>query len=232
MTNPSVQEQPHVGMGEREKRVVAAASTGAVTESIGAAGAIVLAILGLAGILPTAMMAVTTIVLGAAILLDAGAVSARHDRLVGETLGADARRLRALVGGGISAESLAGVAGIALGILALLGVAPIALCSVALIAFGAGLLFGSAAKGRFASLHTSQYGTHESARHIIDETLHVSAGAEVLVGIGAVVLGILALLGLQPVTLILVGFLSVGATMLLSGSALGARMFGILRHAR
>ncbi len=230
MSTQQFVEEPRTGGTEREKRSVEAAGAGAATEAIGAAAAIVLAIIGLSGALPMAMMAIATIVLGAALLLDAGAVAARYRRLVGESFGGEGRAVRAEVGGGMSAESIAGVAGIVLGILALLGLYPVVLSSIALIAFGAGLLFGSGAKGRFASLSTERHDLAATTRRVLDEALNFTAGGEVLVGIGAVVLGILALLGLQPVTLVLVGYLAVGVTMLFSGSALGARMFSILRH--
>jgi hypothetical protein len=224
-------QPPRAGMGEHEKKTVEVAGAGATTEAIGAAAAVVLSIIGLAGALPAGMMAVATIVLGAAILLDAGAVGARYRRLLDEAWARDERLVRAELGGGISAGSLAGIAGIVLGILALLGFAPIPLCSIGIIVFGAALMFGSAAKGRLASFNTGRYGLAESTRHVIDETLSMNAGGEVLVGIGAVVLGILALLGVQPtLTLVLVGLLGVGVAVLLAGSAFGARMFSILRQ--
>jgi hypothetical protein len=232
MANQQVQESPRYGMGEHEKRAMEVTGAGAMTESIGAAAAIVLSIVGLAGALPGAMMAIAAIVLGAAILLDAAAVSARYRRLVGDAWGSESPRVRAELGGGISAESIAGITGIVLGILALLGLAPLALCTVALIVFGAALIFGSAAKGRFASVSTAHYGIGEKARHVIDEALSLSSSGEVLVGIGAIVLGILALLGVQPATLVFVGFLAVACAILLAGTALGARMFAVLRHAR
>lgn len=225
------QPQARTGTSEQEKRTVEAAGAGATTEAIGAAAAIVLAIIALAGILQIPLMAITTIVVGGALLMDAASVGARYNRLMRASWTGEERVARAELGGGISAGSLAGIAGIVLGILALLGLNPITLCAVALIVFGAGLLFGSAAKGRLASLSTSHYGLSERTGRLIDETISLTAGGEVFVGIGAVVLGILALLGLDPVTLVLVGYLGVGAAVLLSGSAFGARMFGMLRHA-
>jgi hypothetical protein len=230
MSTQQFVEEPRKGGTERDKKMVAAAGAGAATEAIGAAAAIVLAIIGLSGAFPIALMSITTIVLGAAILLDAGSVGARYRRLMGEAMTGEEHRIHPEVGGGMSAESIAGIAGIVLGILALLGVAPRFLCSIALIAFGAGLLFGSAAKGRFASLSTERYGLATATRRIIDEALNVTAGGEVIVGIGAIVLGILALLRIQPVVLVLAGYLAVGATMLFSGSTIGARMFAIHRH--
>jgi hypothetical protein len=233
MASQFVEGQPRVGGDERQdKRMVEVAGAGATTEAIGAAAAIVLAIIGLAGGLTDAMMAVATIILGAAVIMDAGAVGSRYERLMRDAWAGDERLLRVELGGGLSAGAIAGIAGIVLGILALLGMTPVSLCAVALIAFGAALLFGSAAKGRLASLGASHFGLPEGARRVVDEALSVSAGGEVLVGIGAAILGILALLGVEPVTLVLIGFLAVGSALLLGGSALGARLFGMLRHAR
>src|SRR5262249_13975849 len=99
-----------------------------------------------------------------------------------------------------------------------------------LIIFGAGLLLGSAAKGRLGSLHTTHEGVGEHLRHLIDEASNVSVGGEIMVGLGAVVLGILALLCRAPLTLGLVGLLAVGAAVLVSGTAFGARMISILRR--
>src|SRR5579864_6402224 len=145
MATQFVEERQQRSEFATEKRAIEVTGAGATAEAIGAVGAIVLAIIGLTGALSEAMMAIAAIVLGAAILLDAGTVSARYNRLVNDAWGSE-RLVRAEVGGGISAGAIAGIAGIVLGILALLGFEPILLCSVALIVFGAALLFGSAAK--------------------------------------------------------------------------------------
>lgn len=222
-------ETPHGGEVGRETRMLEVAGAGATAEAIGASGAVVLAIIGLTGALSEAMMPIATIVLGAAILLEAGAVGTRYRRLVGEAWAGRERMARLAFGGGVSAGSVGGVAGIVLGILALLGFTPLLLCSVAVLVYGAALLFGSAARRRFASLSLWQ-GAAEGTRRIVDEAVGLSAGGEVLVGIGAIVLGILALLGFQPMTLVLVGLLSVGVAVLMSGSAFGSRVVGVLRH--
>jgi hypothetical protein len=202
-----------------------------MVEALAAAGAIVLAILGLAGAMSGYMMTIGTIVLGAAILLQAGSIGARRHRLVEETATADPRMAQAEVHGGMGAESIAGVTGIVLGILALLGVAnAVTLCAVALIAFGGGLLLGSAATARFRTLSGGRHELSESTRHVLHEALSFSTGAEVFVGIAGVVLGILALLGVFPATLVLIGLLAVGFSALLSGSSVGAHMLGLARH--
>src|SRR5215472_164875 len=96
-------EPPHGGELERETEMLGVSGAGATAGAIGAAGAIVLAIIGLTGSLTNAMMAIATIVLGVAILLDAGAVGARYKQLVGERWGGRERMARLTVGGGISA---------------------------------------------------------------------------------------------------------------------------------
>ncbi len=215
-----------------EKKKVEAAGAGATTEAIGAVAAVALSIIGLAGAIPAAMMSIATIVLGGAILMDAASIGARRERLAEQAWGDEWRTVRAELGAGLSAESFAGLAGIALGILALLGLATTVLCSVALIVFGAGLIVGSGVKNRFASLSTARYGISDTTRHAISEAMGFTAGSDVLVGLGAVTLGIIALTGTASVTLVLVGYLGVGAAVLLGGSAFAARMFSILRHSR
>ena len=101
---------------------------------------------------------------------------------------------------------------------------------MALIVFGAALLFGSAVKARLATLSTARDGIPTATRRLIDEAVGLSAGGEVLVGIAAAVLGVLSLLNVSSLTLVLVGFLTVGAVVLLGASAIGARMFAVLRH--
>jgi uncharacterized membrane protein HdeD (DUF308 family) len=68
-----------------------------------------------------------------------------------------------------------------------------------------------------------------SARWVRSEgdPLTAAGGWESLVGIGAIVLGILALTGHVPMTLTLVAMLSVGAAILVSGSVLASRLFGM-----
>jgi hypothetical protein len=213
----------------REHHVTEA--TEATAEAAGAAGAIALAIIGLIGALPVAMMAIGTIVLGAAILLDSGAIRARYRNLLNEVSAAEGRDVGAEIDQGSSAGSLAGMAGIALGILALLGVHPVLLCAVALIVLGAALIFASAAKSRFGLLSTARYGFADTTRRVIDESVGISVGGESFAAIAAVILGVLALLGIRPMTLVLVGILALGAGLLLGGSAVGTRALGKRRFA-
>lgn len=229
MSTQFVEGQPRL-RDEGERRLEMVGGTGSMVEALGAAAAIVLAILGLAGVLPGYMVTIATIVLGGVFLFAGGTMVTHYHRVARDTVLPSERHhvASAEVGGGMNAESLAGVAAVALGILSLLGLAAHILEPVAMICLGAGLLLGSAATSR---LHEVGYGTvGESTRSVLRELGNMSAGGQVLVGIGAIVLGILALLGLAPLTLTLVAVLALGFAMLMSGSALGARMLGIVRH--
>lgn len=182
---------------------------GSMAEAIGALATMALAIVGLAGVLSTTLAAIATIVLGAAILVQCGAFGAgvAVSRTVGEAQVESA---------GLSAEFLGGVTGIVLGILALLDVAPLTLLSVALLAFGASFLLSSSGSIWF---NQAGYGTS------VSRVGAANNGGQVMIGLGALVLGILAVIGLAQLTLILVGLLSLGAAALFSGSSAGARSY-------
>lgn len=170
-------------------------------EAVGAIATIALAIVGLAGVLRPIMASIATIVIGAALLLEGGSMGAAQvSSRTGEFESAS---------GGFSTPFLGGVAGIVLGILALLGVASITLVSVALIVFGAAFLLSGVAQAN---------------------SLAAATGGNTFVGLAAVVLGILAVVGLNPIVLVLVGLLVLGAGALFSGSAQGARVATETHH--
>jgi hypothetical protein len=109
------------------------------TELLLATGALVLSILGIVGVFPTYLAAITVIGLGAILLFQGGNVVPHYNELFGES-GATNMASVSAVGRGITAEFLAGIAGIVLGILALLRIVPIALLSVAVITYGTTLM--------------------------------------------------------------------------------------------
>ncbi len=176
------------------------AAGGSTMEAFGAIAGIALAIVGLAGVFSSTMAAIATIVLGAAILLEGGSFGATEVAETGTTETSVSRS----TSGGMSADFLGGLAGIVLGILALLGVSPMTLLSVALLGFGASFLFSSTAAAQVNP---------------------ASAGGAVLIGLAGLVLGILAVVGIDPLTLVLVGLLALGVHALFSGSSLGLRSF-------
>lgn len=212
--------------GEEVLRSLHVAEGAASVEAIGGGAAVVLAILGLAGVLPAFMAPIATIAIGVALWFEGGALAARYSKLLDET--GRGRFSSTDLGGGVGAEFLGGGAGAVLGILALIGVVPMVLTAVALLTFGAALLLGSAATLRMNTLASSA-GAGEAAEHrLATDAVRTAVGAQVLTGIGGIVLGILALVGLAPLTLSLAGLLGVGASLLLSGGAVGGRMIAAL----
>lgn len=213
-------EGANVYESEEKEKTAEIVFGGTVAEAIVGAAAVVLAVLGLANIWPGYMASIATIAVGAALLFQGGAVAARYADLAKRTGASE-------VGGGVSAEILGGAAGIALGVLALLNIMPATLTPVAIIVFGGALIIGSAATARLNSLST--WRMSERARDVTRGAIEMASGTEVLIGIGAVVLGILALLGMAPRTLVLIALLALGATVLFSGSAISSRMANIFK---
>jgi hypothetical protein len=214
----------HAGTMEHETTTAKTVATGATAEAVAGAGALVLAIIGLAGLYPMILTAIAVIAAGAGFLFQGAAAAARISSLAREV---HTEHPEATMETGLSAEIVGGLGGIVLGILALVGVVPVTLLSISAIVFGGTLLFGSPAVYTVSKVQT---GTESTVEHVMRETALGAAGAQALIGLGAVTLGILALIGLAPLTLVLVAVLAVGASALLSGGALTGKMVSMLYH--
>jgi hypothetical protein len=211
---------------ETSAEVVAGGSMG---EAIGGIAAVVLAIVGLAGVYPGYLAGITAIVVGAGLLLQGGAVAARFSTLLSETAGT--RLTNRQLGGGMSAEFLGGAAGIVLGILALIGIYPAILLPVSAIVFGGVLVLACGTMARLNSLAVEQcMPGNATAQRVASEVVATANGAQALVGLAAIVLGIIALVGSYPLSLTLVAFLCVGAAILLSGAAVGTKMISLVHR--
>ncbi|HEY3820608.1 MAG TPA: hypothetical protein VGL81_25755 [Polyangiaceae bacterium] len=170
--------------------------------------------------------AIGTICIGVALLLEGGAIATRLHHVT---------RLRGMPeaepSSGLGAESVAGIAVVVLGILSLARIEWLTLLPIAAIVFGAGLLFASGAVARLSSIRSTSIATTEDMSDVVArESVYAASGTHVLVGVGAVVLGILALLGMAPIVLSQVAILAVGGSLLLSGAAVGGRIAMALRH--
>lgn len=212
---------------ERRKSVKAVAG-GSITEALCGAAAAVLAIIGLAGTMPGYMASIATIAFGVALLAQGGAIAARHQQMLHE-VAPTGWESRAEVSGGMGAELLAGGAGVVLGVLGLLGVATATLIPIAIIVFGGALLLGSSATADLSSL-ADPYGNERFA-HFTRQATVAASGAQVLLGIASIVLGIIALVGIDPVTVTLVALLVLGASVFFSGTAVSSRMASVMRRA-
>ena len=172
------------------------------------------------------LTAIGVIAAGAAFLFQGAAIAARY------------KEAHAAAGGGMASggelatgtttELIGGIGCIVLGILALVGVVPVTLLGVSAIVFGGTLLLGSPAVYQIAEMGNPNSGDHQMGRQLATETTVGASGAQALIGIAAATLGILALVGLAPLTLVKVAVLCVGAGALLSGGAITSKMVAML----
>jgi hypothetical protein len=116
----------------------------------------------------------------------------------------DVRRKAAV--GGSAIEALAGVAAVVLSIIALSGMLAVPLASIAVIAAGAALLFEAGA------VASEERHASEGERVLV----RGGVGADAIAGLAAIVLGVLGLIGLEPLLLLPVAAIVLGAGLLLS----------------
>jgi hypothetical protein len=201
---------------------------GSMSEGLAGAGAVALAIIGLANTLSMTMASIATIVVGAGLLFEGAAIATRYSNLLAKAGKGGFATME--LGGGMTAEMLGGAAGVALGILALLRVSPVSLEAIAVIVYGGSVIMGSGATARLNRLSIADSGEEERARSLAHAAVSASADAQLMIGMGVVVLGILALLGISSMTLTLVAMLGLGFSILMTGSTLSSRLLGVFRH--
>jgi hypothetical protein len=200
---------------------------GFAAEGVAGIISIVLAILGLLNVLPQMLMPIATIVLGAAFLINGGAVASRFSKMLNETAKGKFETVEWTVG--LTTEFIGGIAAVILGILTLLNISPAILMPVAAIVFGVALLFSSGITARLNHLQMPKSEEYEAFREVARESVHVATGVEILLGLSAMILGIIAVTGIGWVILTYVALLCVGVSNATSGSAITAKMVGAMR---
>ncbi len=211
-----------------ERKSARTVLAGSIAEGVAGGGAVVLAVIGLSDIAPNLMLYVATIAIGTALLLEGGAISMRFSKLLQETHAGPLQE--AEFGIGVTAEFLGGVAGIVLGVLSLLSMAPMVLVPVAVIVFGATMIMGSGATVRLNTLELEGASEPARSKRITHEAVSAAAGIQLLLGLAAVILGILAVTGTDPVVLSTAAILIVGVSGFLDAAAISARMASIYRR--
>jgi hypothetical protein len=204
-----------------------AATYGGFVDALGGIATIVLAIVGLAGTRPEVLVSIATVVFGAALLIEGGAI---FSELAQIEISSEAST--AANSGGVSALFLAGIAGIVLGVLSLLNVHAPILTAISAIAFGAALIISSSTvwqllTSRSVAMRFQARGP--AVRVVASEVAAGSAGVQAVSGLALVVLGILALSGVYSESLTLIALLVAGAAILLTGGTLSATMIGFMR---
>ncbi len=224
-----------MSMTRTETFIDETAAYGGLVDAVGGIATIVLAVVGLARTAPETMVAIATIVFGAALLIQGGTILSEYARIIFPA-GAATSSVGQFRGSSLSAVFLAGAAGIILGILALLGINPAVLTSAAIIAFGAALMLSSNSVWHLhhlkrASLATAEQSSASGSEILANEMAFGSAGMQALAGLAAIVLGILALAGNNPEVLSLVALLALGGTLILTGSTLSTTVLSFMRPA-
>jgi len=220
-------ELMHEGFRAREhETTMGIAAGGSIAEAIGGVGVVVLAILGLVGLLPEEFAAIATMAVGVALLLEGIAIATRFSDVLSESGRGLSEEIK--LGGGMGAEFIGGAAGGVLGLLALLGIVPVTLMAVAVIVFGASLLLSSFATCRLDLLASRLSQNRLTGRWMVAGI--AASGVQVLVGIAGIALGIIALVGISPMILILAGLLSAGVAVLISGSAVSGSIASVMQH--
>lgn len=220
-------EDVHVseaGGCERERETSAMVVLGgSLFEAVLGVVAVVLCVFGLGMLLPIPLDAVAAIIVGAAMLLNAGAVAARFKAILGLT---GRSRLETFeLGGGLTAEFIAGIAGVTLGVFALLGYNPAVLVAIAVIIFGLAMIADCGAIAQLNEFVLRPAQLNDASRGAV----WTAMGFQLFVGVGALILGILALMGISTTVLTFVALLGAGFAVLLSGGAMGMRMLALVR---
>ncbi len=209
------------------------AAYGGYVDAIGGVATIVLAVIGLAGVKADMMVGIATIVFAVALLVQGGAMLSEYAHMIFPD-GAQSAPMRNFGWSGLSAHFLIGAGGIVLGVLALLGIESTALTSIALIGFGAATVLSSGSVWHLHQLKRTMApvdGQSISGTEILaNEMASEAAGALSIAGLAAIVLGILAVAGTNPMVLTLAALIALGATMVMTGSSLSATIVSFARR--
>lgn len=186
---------------------------GLLTEGAAGVAVIVLAIIALAGTSVEALASIATIVIGVGLMVQAFNSAAEETKMM--TADTTASRQQAAFGGEVMVDLMCGIAGVVLGILALVGISTVHLVPAALIVFGGALLLSGV-----MSMRPRAFSTANAAGQTQLVSYQGSAavsGMEILIGLAAIVLGMLSVIFAATVSwvLVLVGFIAVGAALLL-----------------
>ncbi len=207
-----------------------AAAYGGLADAIGGIATVVLAILALAGVHREIILPIAVIVFGAALLIQGGTMLSEYASIIfpASSIGASSEQFGV---GSLSTLFLVGVAGIVLGILALLGISAEILTAIAVIAFGSALILTSNAVRHLYMLQSSanRSGVPRAGTELLaGEMASGSAGVQMLAGLASLVLGILAVLEINHDILTLAALIVLGATVILTGSALTGLVIGFM----
>lgn len=188
-------------------------TVGPMTEGAAGIAVIGLTILGLAAISSGVLTAVAAIVIGVGLLIESANTGIEYSKVMARGVQGAAVETAEL-GADVTVELLGGITGIVLGVLTLLSAGTaMALLPAALIVFGGALLLAGFSATTIQSVRGIESATGAPMITMQSE-LAPARGLQVLIGVAAIVLGILAFVVASGPTLLMVGFLIVGAALL------------------
>lgn len=202
--------------------------TGSLGEGVFGAVAAVLAIIGLVKFYPQILLPIAALSIGVSMIFEGGSIATRINTLT-DAVGKESDFKTAEIGIGMTSEFLGGIIATFLSILALLGVAPLILVPVAVAVFGVVLIFSSGLTARLNDLEIQCASESDVYRSVTHEAVSAAEKIQFLIGLGAIVLGVLALMDIMPLVLSLVAALAIGASNFVSGSAISARLSSAYR---
>jgi hypothetical protein len=211
-----------------ERDVARVEATGSLVEAAGGIAVAVLSIIALSRMGATATLpSIAVIILGAALLAEGGTIATEFSRMLSIATGGAMNTVE--IGGGMTTEIFIGAGVLVLGVLALIGISPLILLPVAVIATGGMMLLTAGGVHRMNQIRIERGGTPENAQSLILAAGSGAAAFQILAAIAAIVLGILALSSAaNTMTFTLVGLLILGASIVLSGTALTGSMMRLL----
>lgn len=196
-------------------------TTGSIVEAAGGIAVIVLSIIGLTRADAGVLTSIAVIILGAAMLAEGGSIATEFSKL----LNLNASTLSGVeMGGGMLSEIVVGAGVLVLGVLSLLGVSTITLVPVAVLAGGGLLLISAPSVQRMNEVRLEASSMPVAGQQLMQTAGSAAAGLQVLAGLAAIVLGILALTTTGTATtgregmFALIGLLVLGSSMLISAS--------------
>lgn len=202
---------------ERGSAASEAEPVGSMTEGAAGIAVVVLAVIGLANVSSEMLASIVTIVIAMALMVEACNAAAIEPRALTANPGAAAPKRMNEIGGRAMVDLMVGLTGLVLGILAVLGINATHLIPSALIVFGGGLLLSGIIG--IGARQTIVRGENQTPTLLYPGPAGAASGFGVLVGLAAIVLGILSLTMVQDWVLSLVGFIAVGAALLMTSAA-------------
>jgi hypothetical protein len=194
----------------------------ALVESCCGVVALALPILALAHVLPLAACAGATLMIGIGLFLEGSVLVPRYRTLHTALQGRDWISF----GSGMAIECAGGAIAIVLSAFALAGTNPLTLIELAVACEGATLFLGSGAVAELDGLGLSEAWVDPDIGPRPFHTLTGAAWLQVLIGLGAVVLAVIAMLNHWTTTetnLACAGALAMGGSLLASGLAVTAK---------